>query len=280
MENDIPKIDDDWIIGNLSHKDIGLLSLYANYPCRLKAEIFVLCMQGEIEASINLTRYQVKPGSFITILPGTILQIHKVEGDLQIYFMGFSSEFTNHANIGKSAMDMLYVVKDSPIIELKEQPAQLLKDYFSLLVKTYGFCGPKLNKDILNHLLSGVLLGVGAMYKDKTLNKTNLSKAEQISKNFNHLVMQNYTTQRSVAWYAKKLGITPAHLSTIVKQTTDKTCVEIITSMVIMDAKAQLKSTDLSIHDIAYSLNFTNMSFFGKYFKRHVGMGPLEYRNS
>lgn len=80
--------------------------------------------------------------------------------------------------------------------------------------------------------------------------------------------------------YAKKLGITPAHLSTIVKQTTDKTCVEIITSMVIMDAKAQLKSTDLSIHDIAYSLNFTNMSFFGKYFKRHVGMGPLEYRNS
>ena len=194
--------------------------------------------------------------------------------------MGFSSEFTNHANIGKSAMDMLYVVKDSPIIELKEQPAQLLKDYFSLLVKTYGFCGPKLNKDILNHLLSGVLLGVGAMYKDKTLNKTNLSKAEQISKNFNHLVMQNYTTQRNVAWYAKKLGITPAHLSTIVKQTTDKTCVEIITSMVIMDAKAQLKSTDLSIHDIAYSLNFTNMSFFGKYFKRHVGMGPLEYRNS
>ena len=199
-------------------------------------------MQGEIEASINLTRYQVKPNSFITILPGTIFQIHKVEGDLQIYFMGFSSEFSNQANIGKSAMDMQYAVKDSPIIELKEQPAQLLEDYFSLLIKTYEFCGPKLNQDIL--------------------------------------VMQNYTTQRSVAWYAKKLGITPAHLSTIVKQTTDKTCIEIISSMVIMDAKAQLKSTDLSIHDIAYSLNFTNMSFFGKYFKRHVGIGPQEYRNS
>ena len=91
MENDIPKIDlpDDWIIGNLSHKDIGLLSLYANYPCRLKAEIFVLCMQGEIEASINLTRYQVKPGSFITILPGTILQIHKGGRRFADLFYGF-----------------------------------------------------------------------------------------------------------------------------------------------------------------------------------------------
>ena len=75
--------------------------------------------------------------------------------------------------------------------------------------------------------------------------------------------MQNYTMQRNVAWYAKKLGITPAHLSTIVKQTTDKTCFENITSLWIMDAKSQLKSTGLSIHYIAYSLNFTNMSIFG-----------------
>jgi len=276
IDNDIPKIDlpEDWIIGKLTKSEIGLLNLYANYPCRLKAEIFVLCLQGDLEASIDLTRYKVRPGNFITIQPGTILQIYRVEGDLEIYFMGFSSNFISQSNLNKMAVDMHYAAKDTPIIELKEKPVELLEDYFSLLLKTYNTCKPALNKHILNHLLSGVFMGVSAMYKDKVESKTNLSKAEQISKNFNHLVMQN------VAWYAKKLGITPAHLSTIVKQTTDKTCVEIITSMVIMDAKAQLKSTDLSIHDIAYSLNFTNMSFFGKYFKRHVGMGPLEYRNS
>ena len=276
IDNDIPKIDlpEDWIIGKLTKSEIGLLNLYANYPCRLKAEIFVLCLQGDLEASIDLTRYKVRPGNFITIQPGTILQIYRVEGDLEIYFMGFSSNFISQSNLNKMAVDMHYAAKDTPIIELKEKPVELLEDYFSLLLKTYNTCKPALNKHILNHLLSGVFMGVSAMYKDKVESKTNLSKAEQISKNFNHLVMQN------VAWDAKKLGITPAHLSTIVKQTTDKTCVEIITSMVIMDAKAQLKSTDLSIHDIAYSLNFTNMSFFGKYFKRHVGMGPLEYRNS
>lgn len=282
MDNDIPKIDlpEDWIIGSLSHNDIGLLSLYANYPCRLKAEIFVLCMQGEIEASVNLTRIHVKPFSFVTILPGTILQIHEIKGDLKIYFMGFSSDFISRANIVKSAIDIMYIVKEAPVIELKEQAAQLFADYFSLLAKTYQFCGGKLGHDILNHLQSGILMGVGALYKDKTYSKKNLSKAEQICKDFGQLVMQHYTTQRNVAWYAKKLGITAAHLSTIVKQTTGKTCIETITLMVIMDAKTQLKSTDLSIQDIAYSLNFTNMSFFGKYFKRHVGVGPQEYRNS
>ena len=254
IDNDIPKIDlpEDWIIGKLTKSEIGLLNLYANYPCRLKAEIFVLCLQGDLEASIDLTRYKVRPGNFITIQPGTILQIYRVEGDLEIYFMGFSSNFISQSNLNKMAVDMHYAAKDTPIIELKEKPVELLEDYFSLLLKTYNTCKPALNKHILNHLLSGVFMGVSAMYKDKVESKTNLSKAEQISKNFNHLVMQNYTTQRSVAWYAKKLGITPAHLSTIVKQTTDKTCVEIITSMVIMDAKAQLKSTDLSIHEYVF----------------------------
>ena len=118
MENDIPKIDlpQDWVIGKLSEKDIGLLNLYANYPCRLKAGIFVLCLRGEVEASINLTQFKVEAGSFITILPGTIFQIHRMDRDLQIYFMGFSSDFINQANIYKSVMDMHYAIRRSPII--------------------------------------------------------------------------------------------------------------------------------------------------------------------
>ena len=262
MENDIPKIDlpQDWVIGKLSIEDIGLLNLYANYPCRLKAGIFVLCLGGEIEASINLTQLKVEPGSFITIMPGSILQIHRADGDLQIYFMGFSSDFLSQANSSKAVIDMHYIVKDNPVYKLKETAQPLMKDYFELLLKTYEFYATKINRGITNHLFTGMLMGISSMYKDQTEDLSMLSKAELISKNFTQLVMQNYTMQRSVAWYAKRLGITQAHLSTIVKQSTGKTCIEIITSMVIMDAKAQLKSTNLTIHDIAYTLNFTNMS--------------------
>lgn len=208
MENDIPKIDlpQDWVIGKLSEKDIGLLNLYANYPCRLKAGIFVLCLRGEVEASINLTQFKVEAGSFITILPGTIFQIHRMDRDLQIYFMGFSSDFINQANINKSVMDMHYAIKDSPVFKLKEEAQSLLRDYFELLIKTYQFCVSQLNRSLINHLFSGILMGVSIMYKDKTTDTSNLSKAEIISKNFTQLVMQNYTMQRSVmvcqaAWH-------------------------------------------------------------------------------
>mgnify|MGYP002659141073 FL=1 len=182
MEKDIPKIDlpQDWVIGKLTAGDIGLLNLYANYPCRLKAGIFVLCLGGEVEASINLTQFKVEPGSFITILPGSIFQIHKVDGDLQIYFMGFSSDFLSKASASKSGIDMHYIVKENPIYQPKEKALPLLKDYFELLIKTYDICGSQLNRNVINHLFGGILMGVSSMYKDQMTDKANLSKAEQI----------------------------------------------------------------------------------------------------
>lgn len=279
MKQELPKIDlpGDMLVGtDLSWE---VLKMYTNYPCRLKIEIFVLCMQGEIEASVDINKIHVKPFDFVSILPESIFQIHEVVGDPKIYFLGFSSEFLRNVTIPKTSMELFYLIKEKAIITLTEKVALLLEDYFSLLIKTYDFCGTKLDRSVATHLFSSIHLGLNVMYKNQTQTKTYLSKSEQISNKFKLLVMQNYHKERNVAWYAHKLKITHAHLCTTVKQMTEKTCIGIISEMVIMDAKSQLKSTHLSIQDIAYSLNFTNMSFFGKYFKRHVGMSPQEYRN-
>ena len=64
------------------------------------------------------------------------------------------------------------------------------------------------------------------------------------------------------------------------KQVTGKNLLDIIAGVVLMDVKAKLKSTDMTVQEIAYSLNFPSASFFGKYFKRYMGISPLEYRNS
>ena len=131
------------------------------------------------------------------------------------------------------------------------------------------------------HLYNNIHAGIAAMYNNQMQSsKECLSKSELIYKNFTQLVMQNYNQTRNVMWYAEKLKISNIHLCTTVKKVTGNTCAEIISHMVIMDAKSQLKSTHLSIQEISNSLNFANTSFFGKYFKRYVGMSPLAYRNN
>ena len=278
MENELPKIDipQDIIVGEIHGQTI--LNMYTNFPCRLKAHILVLCTQGSTETSINLMRYTIKANDFITILPGSVLQVHKIDKDVRIYFIGLSSEYIQYLNINKQLLRILYTIRENPVIHLPEDILPLFLESFPLIYKMYNQYHIN-NRELTKHLIFTMLYGLGDIYKEKRTIDNTMIRSEKIHKDFGRLVIQYYAQERNVAFYAQKLGITSSHLSTTIKQVTGKTCVDIISEMVIMDAKTQLKSTDLPIHEIAYSLNFTNMSFFGKYFKRHVGISPLEYRN-
>ena len=280
MDNTIPKFDlpENWLAGTDISKE--LLGLYKNYPVRLKCEIMALCMEGEIEASVNLNHITVNKNDIITLMPGSIFQINDLNGDLKIYFVGFSSKYVENNDKAKILLDAIYSTLGKPKISLSDEGAMMTEKYFKLLIDIYEMSDDKLKREIADNIFADTHKGISLIYKKKTDNENvTSSKSEQLCKAFTQLVMQHYKDNRNVAWYAEKLGITHAHLCSIIKQSTGKTCADIISSMVIMDAKSQLKSTHQSIQAISDSLNFANMSFFGKYFKRHVGMSPLEYRN-
>lgn len=280
MEKELPKIDlpEEWLAGTGISKE--LLGLYTNYPVRLKCEIFVLCTSGEVEASVNLNKIRVEADNLITLTPGSIFQIHNIEGELNIYFLGFSSQYMEHNIQSHSFLDSMYLTLGRPVIHLKPDGTKMLEAYLQLLIQMYEFFPERIRQEMAPNLYADIHKGISILYRNKTDEVHPLSKSELICRNFTQLVMQHYNQTRNVAWYAEKLHITHAHLCTTVKQITGKTCVDIISSMVIMDAKSQLKSSQLSIQNISDSLSFANVSFFGKYFKRYVGMSPLEYRNN
>lgn len=283
MEKVLPKIDitEDFIIGSNEYIDSDVLNLYAKYPCRLKAEIFVLCVSGSIEANINLSDYTIKANDFITLTPSSIIQINKIEGDLKLYFMVFSSKFIDGIAKTKSIIDLFYITKSHPVLSLPKDIANIYEEFFILLLKVYYLEHPRYNPEILKCMLLSILYRLSDIYHSQPLRKdVGLNRSEEICKQFGHLVIQHYTHERNITYYAEHLGITPTHLSNTVKHVMGRTVMDIISETVITDAKAQLKSTIIPIREIADSLNFPNVSFFGKYFKRLTGISPQQYRNS
>ena len=86
--------------------------------------------------------------------------------------------------------------------------------------------------------------------------------------------------ERSIAFYADKMFITPKYLSRVVKETSGVDIQQWIDDMVIMAAKALLKSSNMTILQISEDMSFANPSFFGTYFKKRTGMTPVQYRES
>ena len=109
-------------------------------------------------------------------------------------------------------------------------------------------------------------------------NTVKLGRGEVIFEEFMELVRQYSKQERNVRFYARRLNITPKYLSTVSKDVSGKTAARWIDEAVILEAKSLLRYSGMSIQEIAYHLNFSTQSFFGKYFKQHTGYSPSRFK--
>ncbi len=95
---------------------------------------------------------------------------------------------------------------------------------------------------------------------------------------FVQLVNNFYIENRTIEDYAALLNVTPNHLSQSVKSASGKNALSYITERLLTEAKSLIQFTDFDIAEIAYQLNFSDPANFGKFFKKHTGQTPLEFR--
>lgn len=279
---DILQIDspENWVVGN----DIlpSFINYYANFPVKLKCEVFVFCLKGNIEATVNLVRTVVVSGQIALIPSGSIIQVHSVSEDVRLYYLVFSQSYLNAIVIGKNKYDV-QMVNDSPIIGV-----DCVAPYYSVFEKMcdcYLEMYNALDENSRVDFSYNVYQWIHSMTrhicnKNGVLDDSHLPQNKKICRDFDDLVQKNFFKNRKVEWYASQLGLSQAYLSSVIKSVTGSTCTDKIAAMVIMDSKSRLKLTGQSIQSIAEELNFADASFFCKYFKRYVGMSPLEFRDS
>jgi AraC-like DNA-binding protein len=96
---------------------------------------------------------------------------------------------------------------------------------------------------------------------------------------FIDLIQKHYTEHRSVIFYAQKLHVHPNTLNSLCKRYLLQPAKATIDLKVITEAMSLLNNTTLSVKEIAYELGFQSASHFFRFFKRHAGNSPLQYRN-
>lgn len=249
-------------------------------PYRLKAGVFVLCLQGTLEATIQFSRHSIGKDDFISILPDTIIQCHSQSEDLRLAFIAFSGDAVGAINIQKSSLDSLPLILEHPVIGLPPQTSRWFQDYFNLMGRASSLISSGLHPEIIKCIFESVLYGISYIYHGHLWEQPKRNRSEEIYNRFLQLVRKQYRKERGVAYYAGELGISQQHLSITIRNLTGKNPLDIIAETVITDIRAQLKSTNSTIREIARDLNFPNSSSLGTYFKRYMHMSPLQYRSS
>lgn len=255
------------------------LKQYVNIPCKIKAGVFILCMEGYVCSTINLSEYRTTKFNVITLPPNSYIQVHEMSDDILIYFAAFSSDFMSYANFIKSTMGCLSVIYKHPVIPISQNMSNLIASFYDLLRQYAIYPNILNNKEMIKAIFTMCSQGIIGLYDSHhLLKKQELTRYTEIYHEFINYALKHYTTEHNIAFYADLLGLTPSYFATCIKKAIGQTPLEVLTQIIIIDAKAQLKGTNQEIKNIAMELGFNNLSFFNKFFRKHVGMTPQEYR--
>lgn len=252
-----------------------LTKLGLNEPRKSQRATIVVCTSGSCRVKINLEVFEIKAPKLVTIMPGQIFEILSNVDTLEGCVVSLSKKFVDKVNLPGWHHQYMKMY-NNPITDIDQSKLDSLLIFYAILHRAAANDKNPFRMQIIENLISVFYYG-GVSSLDNSI-ESNLKYNNHIVANFLELVQHHYREQRLIQFYASKLCITPKYLSKLVKEHTGRAAADWIEQHVILEARAMLQSSDMSIQQIATSLNFPNQSFFGKYFKRATGVSPKQYR--
>ena len=252
---------------------------------RLNALALFLVLEGEADLTVDHMPYKLIKGSFLTLMPSHTLRMIHVDEDFRGYLIAVSSSFMNDYGLfrQKNTSMLRYMeIRKNPCAVFEPSEAEVVRDQMLLVRSKIRQKDHYFYKEIMQNALAGLMFELGNIFsaKKEFTASPALSRKEDLLEQFLKLLFENCREQHGVAYYAERLFITPQYLSLILKTLTGKSANKWIDDALIMEARVLLKAPQATVQQVADLLHFSDQSTFGKFFKKHMGVSPMEYRKS
>lgn len=247
-----------------------------NGPSRNNREgvYFVLVLQGRACIEIDGTTYILQKGTLINLTPGHLLLKLSLSHDFLCEYLLFEYDFLSDFPLLLKA-DISDKMGALPCLWLGTENFSLLVRYHKLITDRYQDAHCQI--EVIKGLLFAFILEVSHIYSGQEV-EVALSRKHELTDGFFRLLHHYYKVERTASFYAGRLCITDKHLLRTVKEVTGHTFYFWVSDFIIKEAKLLLKSTEKSVTEIAEELKLPNSSFFARFFKKHTGMSPMQFR--
>ena len=164
----------------------------------------------------------------------------------------------------------------NPALEVTPEQKAELTEYFTC-VKLLIRDGVDENSPVIRSIFSGLFLRLGELYQEWA-NSFCHSSESLLFVDFCELLFKHYKKERTLNFYAEKLGISPSSLSSRIKKVVGYPAHTCIMRYTIIRLCAELGNTPKSIKELAIEYNFNDSPHLCRFFKSYVGESPMVYR--
>lgn len=253
---------------------------YPSETRRVKSLCLGLCTRGTAQYTLDTVKYTVHAGDIIIINTNQVTDDFFQTDDAEGLGIQISDSFYYEIFSGVHDLSMLFMFsRTHPVFHLNPQQVESIITYFDMIKSKVAMTHHHFRRETVRALMQALIYDTAEAMKHILENdRAKNTRAEAIYLNFIRMVERHFRQERRVGWYAQQLNITPKYLSETIRTVSHRTPNDWIDDYVVLEIRVQLKNTSKNIKEIAEQMNFPNQSFFGKYFREHVGMSPSQYR--
>ncbi|GAA4239396.1 helix-turn-helix transcriptional regulator [Postechiella marina] len=245
---------------------------------------FFLCVlftKGTGSHEIDFSTYPVNAGSVFFLKPG---QTHywSFNSPPEGYIFFHTQDFYE-LHFSKSKLEQFpfyFSHKNTPALNLDSKTLKTLELNFKDINTEYYNKLPYKKQKIAS-LINTTYIDLSRLYSLQTSTKSTTSSTYiKTLRKLESTIESYFKTEKSAAFYANALHITPKHLNRITKTTLNKTTTNLITDRVILEAKRLITHSNNTLQNISLILGYQDYAYFSRVFKQKTRLTPLEFKKS
>lgn len=281
-------------LGQMQHKAFGFriasnreILLYDELdhnpfrPHRIQYYAVLFILEGEGNHYIDFKTYHYQRNSIIFVSKE---QVHAFERNLNrdAFFLMFTEEFLEKGSSASNLMQELSLYNYHlypPVIQLQEKQTALLRQLSEGMRNESDAPSDVLTEEIVHATLI-IFLCLAERIRKENRKLVPRSKYHEEYVQFQKLLNKHIFESRQVKYYADTLLISTKKLNRITQEMLGKPAKSYINEFLVIEIKRLLMNTSFTIKEIAYQTGFEEVTNFVKYFKKHSGFNPTEFRKS
>jgi AraC family transcriptional activator of pobA len=240
----------------------------------------VLFTKGSGFHTVDFEQFPVSAGQIYFMSPG---QVHSwnFEGEVDGYIINFSDDLLQNFLSDKQYLEQFTFFRSiarESVYNLDDNTFVATNAIFKKIIAEVA-TPAAFTADLICASLVELFITVQRSVRPTEV-KAIPQQNQLILYNFRKLVNTWYAEKRLPKDYAAMLYITPNHLNALCKDLLGKPAGEVIRDRILLEAKRLLVNAELSISEIAFKLAFTDNSHFTRFFKKHTGQTPEEFKKT